>query len=291
MSNDALADLGRSVLDRRRLIALGGTALLAACSRSSGGSGDATASGSTAAGSTESSPTGTVPPSTAATATDIATAFTAADFDTLGTCVLLPEKTSGPFPLDEQFARRDITEDHPGHPLRLGFRVIDDACTPLPGATVELWHCDATGDYSAFTDGGGGKDEGSGTTFLRGSQTAADDGIVEFLTVVPGWYRGRAVHIHLRVHLDDATVLTSQLFFDAGQLAAIYSEEAYADNGLPDTSNEQDGIAGDPEAEGTLLALAAGATTRGEGSVALLNLGVDPAATSTGGGGGGGPRP
>ncbi len=145
---------------------------------------------------------------------------------------------------------------------------------PVPGATVEIWHCDATGDYSAFTDGRDGKDDAEGTTFLRGSQTSGNDGIVEFLTLVPGWYPGRAVHIHLRVHLADARVLTSQLYFDARQLAAVYAGDAYVDNGLPDTSNESDDIAGDPESDGTLLALADAETTRGAGSVALLNLGV-----------------
>jgi len=272
-------------LGRRRLLALGGGALaLTACSSRTGSS-TATAAPSTpptaatAATTSAASTAGTTAVSAATTATAVAaseviTAYAAADFDALGTCVLLPEATAGPFPLDEQFDRRDVTEDSPGRPLRLGLRVVDDTCMPVAGATVEIWHCDATGDYSAFTDGGGGQDEAEGTTFLRGSQASGDDGIVEFLTVVPGWYRGRAVHIHLRVHLDDAIVLTSQLYFDADQLAAVYAEDAYVDNGLPDTSNESDGIAGDPADEGTLLAMADAETTRGAGSVALLNLGV-----------------
>ena len=287
------------LLGRRRLLVLGGTALLAACSSRNGGGSATTATSSAGTTATTAGTTATTAASSATTAASAGStasstiaAFTAADFETLGTCILLPEKTAGPYPLDEQFDRRDITEDYEGHPLRLGFRVVDDACAPVPGATVELWHCDATGDYSAFTDNGGGKDEGEGTTFLRGSQTAGDDGIVEFLTIVPGWYRGRAVHIHMRVHLEDATVLTTQLFFDAAELATIYEDGLYADNGQPDTSNESDGIAGDPEEEGTLLALTGGATTRGTGSVALLNLGIDPEAESSsngGGPGGGGP--
>ena len=133
----------------------------------------------------------------------------------------MPEKTSGPFPLDEQFDRRDVTEGYPGQPMRLGLRVLDETCAPVPGAKVEIWHTDGSGDYSAFVDRGGGKDEGPGTTFLRGTQTAGDDGIVEFLTIYPGWYSGRAVHIHLRVHLDDATVLTSQMFFDDDYTASV----------------------------------------------------------------------
>jgi len=186
----------------------------------------------------------------------------------------MPEKTSGPFPLDQQFDRRDITEGVPGQPMRLGLRVVDESCAPVPGAKVEIWHTDSTGDYSAFIDNGGGKDDGPGTTFLRGTQAADDDGIVEFLTIYPGWYHGRAVHIHLRVHLDDQTVLTSQMFFDADYTKSVYSTDPYAQFGLPDTSNSADGIAGDPQTEGTLLHTVAGETSKGTGTVALLNLGI-----------------
>ena len=202
-------------------------------------------------------------------------ALVAADFDGLGTCSLMPEKTAGPFPLDQQLDRRDITEGYPGQPMRLGLRVLDATCSPVPGATVEIWHADATGDYSAFTDNGGGKDEGAGTTFLRGTQTADADGIVEFLTVYPGWYRGRAVHIHLRVHLDDEIVLTSQMFFDDDYTAGVYAAAPYAEFGLPDTPNGADNIAGNSAAEGTMLHTSAADTANGPGTLALLNLGVD----------------
>lgn len=222
---------------------------------------------------------------TAGTATTAAAAsgFTAADFTSAGTCQLLPEKTAGPFPLDQQLVRRDITEGYDGQALRLGFRVVDAKCAPVTGSSVEIWHCDATGDYSAFIDNGGGKDEGPGTTFLRGTQPVNSDGICEFATIVPGWYKGRAVHIHLRVHVDDKTVATSQLFFQADQLATVYANAPYAANGLPDTSNETDSIAGDPKAEGTLLTMAS--ASGGKGSQAVLNLAVDPTATSGGSGG------
>lgn len=208
-----------------------------------------------------------------------AAGLTVADFAGLATCVLLPEQTAGPFPLDEQFVRRDITEGVDGRPMRLGFRVVDDTCSAVPGAEVEVWHCDATGDYSAFEDGGSGKDEGPGTTFLRGTQVADADGIVEFLSIVPGWYEGRAVHIHLRVRVDDATVLTSQVYVDPAHLETVYADPPYAERGLPDTANEDDGIAGDVVADGTLLATSERTTDRGErGTLALLNLGIDPSA-------------
>jgi protocatechuate 3,4-dioxygenase beta subunit len=189
----------------------------------------------------------------------------------------MPDKTAGPFPLDQQFDRRDVTEGLPGQPMRLGLRVVDKTCAAVPGAAVEIWHADATGDYSAFIDNGGGKDAGAGTTFLRGTQTADDNGIVEFLTVYPGWYSGRAVHIHLRVHLADTTVLTSQMFFDADYTAGVYAAAPYAEFGPPDTPNSADRIAGDPQAEGTLLHTTAAETSLGTGTLGLLNLAIDTA--------------
>jgi protocatechuate 3,4-dioxygenase beta subunit len=223
-------------------------------------------------GSAEPAPSTTEPPGElAAVAAPEPSTLTAADFDGLGTCTMLPEQTAGPFPLDEQFVRRDITEGHPGHPLRLGFRVVDTVCAPIPGAAVEIWHTDATGDYSAFADGGGGKDEAEGTTFLRGTQVAGDDGIVEFATIYPGWYRGRAVHIHVRVHQDGQVVRTSQVYFDEAYTEDVFATGEYAEFGPPDTTWAQDGIAGDPSADGTSLSLSA----EGSGTRALLNLAVD----------------
>lgn len=247
-------------LSRRRFLATGGAILVVTACGSDGGG--------------ETSSTSVTPPDVPP---DIppGTALTAAHFDRLDTCVLLPESTAGPFPLDEQFDRRDITEGVPGHPLRLGLRVVDDACEPVAGAAVEIWHTDTTGDYSAFEDGGGGKDDAEGTTFCRGTQVAGDDGIVEFQSVYPGWYPGRAVHIHVRVRVADAVVSTGQVYFADDYTAGVFAEDPYAEFGLPNTTNGDDGIAGDPATEGTLLALAAAETSAGAGTLGLLNLGVD----------------
>jgi len=196
--------------------------------------------------------------------------LTPADFDGLPTCRLLPEQMAGPFPLDEQFRRRDITEGAPGHPLHLGLRVVDDGCAAIAGAEVEVWHADASGDYSAFVDGGGGPDEGPGTTFLRGTQVAGTDGIVEFRTIYPGWYTGRAVHIHVRVRVGGDLVLTSQMYFDDGSTAEVLATDPYAEFGPPDTPLASDAIGSGAASEGTLLTL----TPSGTGTRALLNLGV-----------------
>src|SRR3954454_10764947 len=276
MTKSPTPDHRPAIADRRTFLRMGGVAVLglagAACSNSSpspsASSPASSASATTAAATASSAAVTTV-------ASSAQSPLTAAAFEALGTCSLTPEKTPGPFPLDQQFDRRAITEGVPGQPMRLGLRVVDKSCSPVPGAKVEIWHTDSTGDYSAFIDNGGGKDEGPGTTFLRGTQTADDDGIVEFLTVYPGWYHGRAVHIHLRVHVDDATVLTSQMFFDAAYTASVYSTAPYAEFGLPDTSNASDSIAGDPQTEGTLLHTSSGETSNGTGTVALLNLGIN----------------
>jgi protocatechuate 3,4-dioxygenase beta subunit len=263
----------RFFVDRRGFLQVGGLTLL-------GFAGVACADGSSSPANT------TVSPATSPTAVDTsvassvsaatqATTLNAAAFDGLGTCVLLPEATAGPFPLDEQFERRDVTEGSSGHPLRLGLRVVDSSCQPVAGAKVEIWHADASGDYSAFADGGGGKDDGPGTTFLRGTQPADQSGIVEFLTIYPGWYRGRAVHIHLRVHVADTTVLTSQLYFDGDYTAGVYAAAPYAEFGLPDTTNGSDDLAGKPVADGTLLHTSPTDTPNGPGTLGLLNLGID----------------
>ena len=261
-----------SDVDRRAFLGLGGGALavglLAACSSDGSRRGGATST-TTRPAPTRSSSTTSAPASGGQVA-----ALTVADFEAIGTCRLLPEKTAGPFPLDRQLDRRDITEGLPGQPLRLGLRVVDAHCDPVPGASVEIWQCDATGDYSAFRDDGGGKDAAAGTTFLRGTQPATADGIVEFATLYPGWYRGRAVHIHLRVHRAGETVLTSQLFFPDDYTDTVYAAAPYARFGTPDTRNADDGIAGDPTTEGTLLTVRGADTGHGPGTLALLNLGV-----------------
>ena len=237
-----------------------------------GGSGDGGVGGSDAGELSSGTPSSTV--------------FTATDFAALGACLLSPEQTEGPYPTITQIERRDIRESLVGHPLRLGVQVVDETCAPVPGAVVEIWHCDTDGDYSSYLDGGTDDDAGDGTTFLRGSQRTNDDGIVEFVTNYPGWYRGRAVHIHTKVHLDDTTVLTSQIFFDDELNSEIFRSAPY--RGDPDTTNLEDSIAGgDPAENGSQATASTDDALRG--TRALLVLGIDPDAESTAGGPGGGP--
>src|SRR5207244_2699335 len=87
----------------------------------------------------------------------------------------------------------------PGAPLRLALRVsrlTAGSCAPLPGAMVDVWHCDALGAYSDVSDPGGST---VGKKFLRGYQVTDAEGLVRFTTIYPGAYPGRAVHIHFKI--------------------------------------------------------------------------------------------
>ena len=152
-------------------------------------------------------------------------------------CVLTPEMTAGPFYLAREKVRRNITDGHPGTPLVLRLTVVDaSTCKPIKGAAVDIWHADAAGDYSGFGAGSGNR------TFMRGVQRTDANGVATFRTVYPGWYQGRTVHIHVKVHVRGRVVHTGQLFFSDGLTDRVYRNAPY--NKRPDrtTRNANDSI-------------------------------------------------
>jgi protocatechuate 3,4-dioxygenase beta subunit len=158
-------------------------------------------------------------------------------------CVFTPETTEGPYYFDPQLERADITEGRPGLPTTVRLQVVDAQCKPMAGARVDIWHCDASGIYSGYARQTGGADA-TGETFMRGTQFANADGIVEFETTYPGWYRGRTTHIHFKVFLDRQTLLTGQLFFPEDVNEKVYASAPYnARNETRDTFNDGDNIA------------------------------------------------
>jgi protocatechuate 3,4-dioxygenase beta subunit len=176
-----------------------------------------------------------------------------ADAATAATCVLTPEVTEGPYWIDNKLTRRDIREGKPGLPLVLAFTVVNAKnCKPINRADVEIWHCDASGNYSGYESGGGPGGGGPGghatptssTRYLRGHQRSNVAGVATFLTVFPGWYPGRTPHIHMKVHVGaaDRVVHTGQVFFDEVVQAAVYKHPPYSSHGLPDTSHARDTI-------------------------------------------------
>jgi protocatechuate 3,4-dioxygenase beta subunit len=140
-------------------------------------------------------------------------------------CILTPQLEEGPFYIDPKLVRADITEGKPGVALGLRLRVVDaGSCMPISGARVDVWHCDARGIYSAFPGQGDTHNiDQSNKTFLRGTQLAGTSGWTEFKTIYPGWYDGRATHIHFKVFLDERTVLTGQTFFPDALNEFIYT--------------------------------------------------------------------
>jgi len=147
-------------------------------------------------------------------------------------CFLMPQSIEGPHYLDPRLVRAQIADGRPGVPLRVDLRVIDGAtCKPSERARVDIWHADAQGIYSGY-EGQGDKQDLStvGQKFLRGTQFTDSAGAVSFETIYPGWYAGRATHIHFKVLLDDRNVLTGQMYFPDAVNEFIYTNvPAYAD--------------------------------------------------------------
>ncbi|WP_288927759.1 intradiol ring-cleavage dioxygenase [uncultured Maritimibacter sp.] len=145
-------------------------------------------------------------------------------------CMVMPETTEGPYYFDPGLVRADITEGRAGVPLDMAIQVVDVACDPIADARVDIWHCDAEGNYSGYAQNAGG--DTAGETFLRGTQISDARGVVTFRTIYPGWYPGRTTHIHYKVFLDQRTVLTSQVFFpDALSQYFYQSVEPYSTHG------------------------------------------------------------
>ena len=247
--NDALNSLQ---LTRRRLIEILGGAGVAALS----GCG----SSSTSASSTSGSTSGTTTSGTTAS------------------CVLTPELTVGPYFVDEKLNRSDLTTNTTdtnvlnATPLTLTMTIMEYAssgCSALVGAQVDVWHADAAGIYSDES-----VENTTGQTFLRGYQITDSNGAVTFKTVVPGWYSGRTIHIHVMIRTLSSsgsvlTEFTTQLFFDQTLLNALTTTVSpYSSRGVPDTTNAQDSI----YSSATQLTLTN--ATSGGGYTASITLGV-----------------
>lgn len=163
----------------------------------------------------------------------------------LPSCVVRPALMEGPFFVDEKLNRSDVRSDsrsgevRPGVPLVLTFwvsQVRPGACSPLPGVMVDIWHCDALGAYSGVE-----ANRTVGQDFLRGYQVTAQDGGAKFTTIYPGWYPGRAVHIHFKLRYR-GTEFTSQLFFPEEVTDQVHATQPYARKGPRNTPNARDSL-------------------------------------------------
>jgi protocatechuate 3,4-dioxygenase beta subunit len=140
-----------------------------------------------------------------------------------GDCVLIPTEIAGPFPLDLStntfFFRKDVREGKEGAQLNLKLRIIDtENCSPMQNVRVNIWQCDKDGDYSGYSDF-----NNEGATFMRGYQITDVDGIVDFITILPGWYPGRVCHIHIQIFVSTSYAVVSQFTFPAAMKNSIYA--------------------------------------------------------------------
>jgi protocatechuate 3,4-dioxygenase beta subunit len=167
-------------------------------------------------------------------------------------CLVRPEQTEGPYFVDEELNRHDIRSDPSdgsvvdGIPLELVFRVSQvtpRGCSPLEGATVDIWHCDARGFYSDVRDRSFNT---VGKKFLRGYQITDKSGVARFKTIYPGWYPGRTVHIHFKIRTDPAAgtrrEFTSQLYFDDTLTDQVFTQAPYSNRSRRMMRNEDDFI-------------------------------------------------
>ncbi|MEU9319025.1 intradiol ring-cleavage dioxygenase [Streptomyces sp. NPDC048295] len=248
---------------------------------------------------------------------------------------LTSETTEGPYYIDADKFRKDITEDKEGIPLTLRLKVIDsDTCKPLRNAAVDIWHCDALGIYSGYeamsSGGPGGGGPGGGGTppsgaptdaptgtptgappsggpgggggghseptdderYLRGTQLTDKHGYVEFRTVFPGWYQGRCVHIHTKVHvggkMTDAgyegghTCHTGQFFFAESAVLESAKSEPYSTSTTTRTTLTEDTIYDGSGVTGGLMKLSYRKGRMARGVVGSITMGVDPDETHDG---------
>ena len=236
MSDNDDVLIGR-VLTRREVLVLVGTtgaaAFAAACVPNSAASPRAGTPGASATGN--------------GTAGSSAPTAAASGSTAVPSCIVRPALTEGPYFLDQMMNRSDIRTDaaggaaREGVPLAITFavsRISGGSCVPFAGAVVDLWHCDALGVYSGV--------QGNGGTWLRGYQVTDASGNAKFTTIYPGWYQGRAVHIHFKIRSDPnagaGLEFTSQLFFDESVTSQVYAQAPYARKGQPDVPNSADGI-------------------------------------------------
>jgi protocatechuate 3,4-dioxygenase beta subunit len=237
----------QKVISRRAILgaltAVGGAAIAGAC-------------GTSAAPTSPSTSSATAGSSTGGTTTN-------------GSCSVIPSETEGPYPdrtgmiNNAAFYRQDIAEGKPGTPLTLALMVVNVAsgCTPVANATIEVWHCDHTGGYSEYTTAG---------TYLRGLQKTDDSGRATFSTIYPGWYQGRATHVHIEVFLNGSSVKTTQMAFPEDVTAAVYAQGVYASRGQNTTTNARDSVFSD----GVTTELATMTGSLGSGYTASLQIGI-----------------
>lgn len=207
-------------------------------------------------------------------------------------CTLTPEQIDGPYYVAGEAVRQDVVEDQKGVPLALDIQIVDmDTCEPVTGAYLDIWHCNSTGVYGGVAVNGNGVGSSDKTnlnnTWLRGAQKTDKDGAVQFSALFPGFYQGRATHIHVAVHLnatelangtliDTTAAHVGQMYFDQDLIGEVNKLAPYTDNKQGFTTNAQDmilnGVQGDSDPIMEYTRLGEGLQ---DGLLAWLSIGIN----------------
>lgn len=191
-------------------------------------------------------------------------------------CTVAPTETEGPFPTKapSSYVRSDITDGRSGYKLTANITITSSSagCAALAGALVDIWHCDAEGNYSEYGGSGMQSTNYAGVHFLRGRQATNAAGLVSFTSIFPGWYSGRATHIHVHVYNASGTSLkVTQIAFPEGTGTALAAVNGYAKGLSGYTYNKSDNVFSD-DAAGLEIATVSGSTTAG--FVLTMNIAV-----------------
>jgi protocatechuate 3,4-dioxygenase beta subunit len=172
---------------------------------------------------------------------------------TSGSCIVTADEVEGPYPyvggeLTNPLDRTDVTAGQTGVPLTLSFVVVDagNNCNVVSNARVDIWHCNKDGYYSGYANQNSslGSKSYVGETWLRGYQLTDSTGVAKFTTIYPGWYAGRATHIHIEVYVNNVMKKTTQICFSEATNNVVYASSLYSTHGVNPITNEADSIFG-----------------------------------------------
>lgn len=192
------------------------------------------------------------------------------------TCTVAPTETEGPFPTKQpsSYVRSDITDGRTGYALTAKITIANtnNNCAALANAIVDIWHCDAAGNYSEYGGSGMQSTNYQSVHFLRGRQVTDANGLVTFKTIFPGWYSGRATHIHVHVYNANGTSLkVTQIAFPEGTGTAVAAVNGYSKGMSGYTYNKSDNVFSD-DSTGQEIATVTGSTTAGFELVMKINV-------------------
>ncbi|MBO0356931.1 intradiol ring-cleavage dioxygenase [Hymenobacter sp. BT186] len=213
----------------------------------------------------------------AACGKDDETVAPSTDSTSSGSCTVAPTETEGPFPtkVPASYVRSNIVDGKTGHPMtvKITIKNANNSCAVLSGALVDIWHCDAEGNYSEYGGTGMQATNYQSVHFLRGRQITDANGLVTFTSIFPGWYSGRATHIHVHIYSASGTSLkVTQIAFPEGTGSAVAAVNGYAKGMNGYTYNASDNVFSDGVTQE--LATVTGSTSAGFELAITLNVAV-----------------